>query len=71
MIGQAELAGAVRDDDGALQEAMCTDAAEQRALRGDLHRVRMHVEFADTELIEVRRPGGLVGKDPLSMLIER
>lgn len=32
MIGQTELAGAVRDDDGVSQEAMCPDAAEQRLI---------------------------------------
>ena len=56
-----ELAGIVADDHGILEEAMGFDAAPQRALGGDLDRIGRH-EGGDAEPVEMRLPGGRIGK---------
>jgi hypothetical protein len=57
-----ELAGIVADQHGVGQKAVCLDAAPQRPLGGDQHRVRGHPQRRDAEPVEVRLPGGVVGE---------
>jgi hypothetical protein len=62
MAADVELTGVVADDDGVGEEAVIKDAAPQRALGGDAHRIGSDHEPAEAETIEVGRPGGVVGE---------
>ena len=62
MATDVELAGIVADDHGILEEAMGLDAAPQRALGGDLDRIRRHVESGDVEPTQMRQPCGPIGE---------
>ena len=62
MKADVELAGAVRYDDGVVQQALRRDRAPQRPLAGDADGVGVHRERGDAERLEMRRPGRAIGK---------
>ena len=65
MPSDGELTGIITDHDSVMQEAVRVNAAPQRALGGDLHRVWGDPQSADAEAVEMSLPGGLVGEVPL------
>src|ERR1700694_1054160 len=67
MPADIELAGVVADDDALAQETVGLDAAPQRALGGDQHRVGIDLEGRDPELLKVCVPGRLIGEAAVAM----
>ena len=59
-----ELAGPIADDDGVLEQAMVIEAAGDRGLAGQPHRLGA----GDPECDQVIGPDVLVGKDPVVRL---
>jgi hypothetical protein len=62
VLTDGELAGIVADNHALAQKVMRRNAAPQRALGGDLYRVGGDNECRDAALLEMRLPGGWIGK---------
>ena len=62
MPTDVELASVIADDHRITQKLVRVDAAPQRALGGDLHRVGRHGERGDAQPFEVRLPVRRIGK---------
>ena len=68
VLADVELAGVVADDHGVGEEAVRLDAAPQRRLGGDQHRVWIDLEGRDAERFEVGVPGVVIGEAAVGML---
>ena len=60
-----ELPGIVAQHHGIAQEFVRVDAAPDRSLGGDLHRIGRRGQCGEAEPVEMCRPGGLIGEDRL------
>ncbi len=65
---ERELAGIVGEDHRVGQEPVRLDAAPDRTLGRDPDRIGRDHQRGDAELVEMPKPGGLVGEVPLGML---
>ena len=61
-MADVELAGVIADDHRILAQAVFGDAAPDRALGGDLHRVGMDLQGGDGEPVEVGHPRVAIGE---------
>ena len=67
VLADIELTSVVADDDGVGREAMRLDPAPQGALGGDHNGIGINLESGDAELIEMGRPGGVIGEGLVPM----
>src|ERR1700760_2394926 len=67
MPPDGELTGIVADHNRLAQKTMRLNAAPERALSGDLHRVWGDPQSTDAKAVEMRLPGGLIDKSRLPM----
>lgn len=61
-LSDVELPGVVAQHHAVGEQPVRVDAAPQGALGGDAYRVRRDVQRGETEPVEVRQPGCLIGE---------
>jgi hypothetical protein len=62
VLTDGKLSGVVTDNHPLTQKVMRLDAAPQRPLGGDLHRVGCYRQRGDPKLLQMRLPGRRIGK---------
>ena len=67
VLADLELPGIIAQHHGIAQEVVRVDAAPDRCLGGDLHRIRRRGQSGEFKPVKLCRPGGLIGKDPLRL----
>ena len=67
VLTNRELPGIIAQHHGIAQEVVRVDAAPDRSLGGDLHRIGRRGQCGEAEPVKLCRPGGLIGEDRLRL----
>ena len=70
MLADPELARAVGDDHGIIQQTVMVDAAPKAALGGDLDGIGRDIEPIDSERTQMRQEGFAIGERLVVMRLE-